>query len=89
MLPTGQVDSVLQDYVDCALFLILNEDLPCPDAGRLELICRLGAEAEVMFFYAALDQPTRRARRNFFKDFVRRALNSSQMNDSEAGHKGL
>jgi hypothetical protein len=89
MLPTDKIDSVLQNYIDCALFFILNEGRPCPDRATLELICRLGAEAEVMWFCAALVKPTRTERRGFFNEFVRRSLNSEQMNDTEAGHKGM
>jgi len=79
LVPGSQRDDLIRHHVQRALRLAKDRHLPLP-AGqkRFELIVLLAVEAELMFFNAALWEPSSADREMFFADFLERALTASQ-----------
>ena len=80
MIPEGNRSAVLGHHRHRARQIIAEEGFPVPnDQDRLELIVTLAVEAEILFFDAALFEPTQEERDLFFADFLRRALAPSSV----------
>jgi hypothetical protein len=61
--------------MDRAWQVIREHLLPIPASlDRLELTVKLAAEAEMLFFNAAINEPTREEIELFFADFLCRSL---------------
>src|SRR4051794_26372451 len=76
-LPTDRRPAVLQHYMDRAWRVIAINHLPLPNPDpvrRIEVVAMAAAEAQALFFSAAVAEPTCGDLDAFFADFVCRAL---------------
>lgn len=78
MTPDNRRSDLLRHQLERARQVIADYQLPVPESeDRLELVVLLAAEAEMLFFNAALEEPTREQRDRFFSLFIRFALQGS------------
>ena len=77
-VPEGQRADVMRHHLQRALRLAKDYQLPLPASQkRFELVVLLALEAELLFFNAAVFEPSSDDRNAFFADFLRRALRST------------
>ena len=77
-VPQGQRDDLIRHHVQRALRLVADHHLPLPASlKRFELVVLLAVEAELLFFNAALSEPSSADCDTFFTDFLAHALTPS------------
>jgi hypothetical protein len=83
-IPKDRYSDVVLEQCKRAMPIILRENLPIPPRqpdwlpisgyARLLKIIQLAVEAEMLFFVAAVEEPSQDVRDEFLADFLRRAL---------------
>lgn len=74
MVPPNKRADLLRHYMQRASQIILKNGLIPPEPLRLELIVVAAAEAECLYFAAALYEPGQQDRDRFFAEFITRSL---------------